>query len=343
MDGLLLVVVWTVVNHKSEWQDLLSECKLNSYLQMWDWGEYKSYSGWTPIRIVGYQDSDIKVMAQLLVRYYPLKLGVVWIPGGVVGELALWTESLLDAVKEFTKLNYLILKINDMRKKSGHDELLLENRGWSRSKSPLSTGLSLEWNIDKTESTIQSKLTKNWRHNLKRSNKYGLSFELWEQSNISDIRSLYEEMEQFKGLTQQFSFMEIKNIIEIMKDNLLLFRCFDEEKQLVAIRACIIVEDKAWDIMAVTGKNARKNYASYGLFWELIRECISKGVRWYDLGGVDPEKNRGVWNFKRGTGAEPIKYLGEWEYSNSQMFLIIVNFMIKFKSKLNPLNRSIKH
>ena len=332
MDGFFLMVVWEIVGQKVDWQNYLSMVNLNSYLQMWEWGEYKSYSNWIPVRVVGNLNSDLVVMAQLLVRYYPLGFGIVWIPGGVIGNVDLWAGSLLDTVKKLTGLKYLVIKINDMHKKSSEDEILMERFGWLRSQNMLSTGLSLKWNLEKTESTIKSSLTKNWRHNLKRSNKHGLSFELWEQPNISDIRSLYEEMEQFKGLPQQFSFMEIKNLIEIMKDSLLLFRCLDVDRQLVAIRACIIVEDKAWDIMAVTGNNARKNYASYGLFWELIRECIARGVKWYDLGGVDPEKNRGVWNFKKGTGAELIEYLGEWENGNSQTLLWGLNLILKYRN-----------
>jgi len=299
---------------------------------MWEWGEYKSHSNWVPVRVIGLSDDKLVVMVQLLVRSYPLGFGVVWVPGGVVGSIKQWADSLLEVVKKITGINYLILKVNDMREKSSYDEMLLEKAGWFRSQNPLSSGLSLQWNLERTRSEMQSNLTKNWRHNLKRSNKYKLRFVLWEEPSISEIRSLYKEMEQFKGLTQQFSFIEIKNIIDMMKDNLLLFRCLDVNKKLVAMRACITIEDKAWDLMAVAGKNARKNYASYGLFWELIRECTTRGVKWYDLGGIDPEKNKGVWNFKKGTGAEPIEYLGEWERTNSRIFLLIMNLMLKCRA-----------
>ena len=325
------MVVWTVIDEKLEWQECLSVFNPDSYLQMWEWGEYKSQSGWSPIRAVGYIGDDLKLMVQLLVRYYPFGFGIVWIPGGVIGKANLWAESILDSIKELTSLHYLIIKINDMRGRSNDDESLMESVGWSRSKNPLSTGLSLQWNLDQPENIIRSNLTKNWRHNLTRSGKKKLSFDIWDNPSVDDIFALYREMEQFKGLSQQFSYMEIKNLIEIMQDNLVLFRCIDANKQLVAIRACIIVEDKAWDVMAVTGSSARKSYASYGLFWELIKECVARGVKKYDLGGVDPSKNPGVWNFKKGTGAELIQYLGEWEYSNSQILLRIVNLVLKYK------------
>ena len=60
-------------------------------------------------------------MAQLLVRYYPLGFGIVWIPGGVIGNVDLWAGSLLDTVKKLTGLKYLVIKINDMHKKVCRD------------------------------------------------------------------------------------------------------------------------------------------------------------------------------------------------------------------------------
>ena len=36
------------------------------------------------------------------------------------------------------------------------------------------------------------------------------------------------------------------------------------------------------------------------LQWTLIKWLKERGVRWYDLGGIDPEGNPGVYSFKRG-------------------------------------------
>ena len=50
----------------------------------------------------------------------------------------------------------------------------------------------------------------------------------------------------------------------------------------------------------------------------LMKQCAERGVRWYDMGGVDPVNNRGVYDFKKGTGARALEYLGEWEWSTSK-------------------------
>lgn len=64
---------------------------------------------------------------------------------------------------------------------------------------------------------------------------------------------------------------------------------------------------------------------------ELMNVCRTKGVSRYDMSGVDPINNKGVYDFKKGTGAEEIKYLGEWEISNSKIFRVIASKLISRK------------
>jgi lipid II:glycine glycyltransferase (peptidoglycan interpeptide bridge formation enzyme) len=51
------------------------------------------------------------------------------------------------------------------------------------------------------------------------------------------------------------------------------------------------------------------------------------------MGGIDPENNKGVYHFKKGTGAKEIRYLGEWEWSNSEMFRKVANWGIRYKAR----------
>jgi lipid II:glycine glycyltransferase (peptidoglycan interpeptide bridge formation enzyme) len=81
--------------------------------------------------------------------------------------------------------------------------------------------------------------------------------------------------------------------------------------------------------MAASGNAARKVYASYATLWGLVNECHARGVRYYDMAGIDPRGNKGVWDFKRGTGAEALEYLGEWECASSELLRVGVNFVLK--------------
>jgi lipid II:glycine glycyltransferase (peptidoglycan interpeptide bridge formation enzyme) len=48
----------------------------------------------------------------------------------------------------------------------------------------------------------------------------------------------------------------------------------------------------------------------------LASAAAERGCTLLELGGIDPVKNKGVFDFKQGTGAQEITYLGEWEQAN---------------------------
>jgi len=325
------MVSWEIIENKNDWTSNLSSFNLSSYMQTWEWAEHRSKFGWKPFRFLARNTDKPLVMVQLLVKYLPMGIGLVWIPGGPVGKLEVWSRDLLNTVKELVGLKHVVLKISDCRLFCNEDVSLLLNAGWLRIKNPISTGLSLHLSLDESVDNRRSTLTGNWRHNLNRSQKKGLRFELWNKPSVSEIFKLYEEMEFLKGLKQQFSYDELESILNTYKENLLVVRCNDANGKTLSIRACLIFKNKAWDLLAAAGADARKTYATYGTLWELTQECHLRGVKSYDLGGVDPEGNKGVWNFKKGTGALHVEFLGEWEIATNRFLNACMNIVIRMK------------
>ena len=90
----------------------------------------------------------------------------------------------------------------------------------------------------------------------------------------------------------------------------------------------ICFEEIAWDYIAITTPAGRKNYASYAVFWALAESCFQLGMRRFDLGGIDPINNRGVYDFKKGTGATQIDYEGEWDTAKPLWFRRIASMLI---------------
>jgi len=93
----------------------------------------------------------------------------------------------------------------------------------------------------------------------------------------------------------------------------------------------LVLGEKGWDIFAATIPAGRSEYASHAVFWELTKQCAAHNITWYDMGGVDPVKSRGVYDFKKGTGARDLEYLGEWEYARPSLFAKIANKAITIK------------
>ena len=198
----------------------------------------------------------------------------------------------------------------------------------------LGSGQSLIYDTTQAETTRLAAASANWRHNLKRSRKYSLSLKKWLTPDIVQLMSLYRSMEIHKGLEKQVSERELTAILKLVGSAVILYKCENMQGELIAIRACAVWRDQSFDLLAAASISARKSYASHGLLWALFNQCAAIGVSRYDLGGVDPIKNKGVFDFKKGTGAELIKYLGEWEYGSFPFLKCLVNCLMYVKKYL---------
>jgi len=58
--------------------------------------------------------------------------------------------------------------------------------------------------------------------------------------------------------------------------------------------------DSAIYLLGATSDDGLKSKGAYLLQWTLIKWLKEHGIRWYDLGGIDPEGNPGVYSFKKG-------------------------------------------
>jgi len=333
MDGSVFMVNWKLIKDSATWAVLLKRFgDSQHYMQAWSWGEHRSNFGWQPFRCVACgEDGREIVLVQFLVRRLPGRIGIVWVPGGPIGDADVWTETLLGAVKAISGLRQFVLKLNLLRPCHDGEVLSLRAFGWIRTSPPLTSALSMKWNLGTDVATRVSLTTKNWRHNLKRSEKYGLIVECWKNPDPQEIASLYGEMEQLKGLSEQVTREAAESMLSTLGANLLIYRCLDVSGRMIALRACVISDNQAWDLMAAAGSEARKVYASYATLWGMAQECHVRGVNLFDFSGVDPQNNKGVWDFKRGTGAQPIEYLGEWECATSEFLRKVINFMMRLR------------
>jgi hypothetical protein len=82
--------------------------------------------------------------------------------------------------------------------------------------------------------------------------------------------------------------------------------------------------DTAVYVLGASSETGLKTRASYLLQWETLRRARSRGLRWYDLGGIDPLKNPGVYTFKRGMGGVELAAAGPFEAAPGELRRLIV-------------------
>jgi len=67
----------------------------------------------------------------------------------------------------------------------------------------------------------------------------------------------------------------------------------------------------------------------------VVQQCRRIGIKSYDLAGIEPVRNHGVYRYKRATGAAPIEYLGEWDWASRAWLRWFGNWAVARRARLN--------
>ena len=166
----------------------------------------------------------------------------------------------------------------------------------------------------------------------------------WKDANPDEVLSVYLAMQTLKGLEEQHSREEIEQLLKTLKQQTVLYRCDDEKGDLLSLLGCLVLDNKACALFWATNEKGRKLHASYAIFWTLVQHCKRIGITAYDLAGIDPVANPGVYRFKRASGATPIEFLGEWDWASQSWLRWFGNWLIakrdRIKSSASALKRS---
>lgn len=321
------MVVWQIDSGgAAEWNAKV-EALSGGFYQCYEWGETRRLAGWRPLRVTARRDGRLVTAASLLVKS-KAGVSIVWAPGGPAGETDTLDRSFKQALRGWlgTPLNYI--RISVLRPAPDAEAAALASHGWRRPRIPMSSGLSMAYALEGDEATRLQRASGNWRHNLKRASRHGLRIEPWHNPDIDAVCALYREMETLKSIPMQHSKADLEQMFSLLGDRLVLYRCLDADGKLLALRAAGILGDTAMDLLAAAGAAARKLYASHATLWALLSDCSRRGLRIYDLSGVDPQGNKGVYDFKHGTGASLVTGLGEWEWASVPGLKLAINTLL---------------
>ena len=325
------------------WDEALLRFDDNTPFQSSAWGEYKRALGWEPCYWAAFDErGEIVAMVLGLLRRYPFKLGLVWIEGGPVGDLSLCDESLQAAMKETTGLRHLYCRFRCDRERFVEDALKLSAQGWNRSWFNLTSSFSMTLDLSKDEAKTLAAADQNWRRNLRRANEANLSVREWLNPNVDEVLSVYTSMQTVKGLEEQHSREEVEQLLKKFQQSLILYRCDDEQGELVSLLGWVAFGKRAWALFWATSEQGRKVHASFGIFWAIVQHCQRLGLQSCDLAGIDPIRNNGVYRFKKATGALPLEYLGEWDWATSGWLKWLGNFAISRRQQIERASVPVK-
>ena len=323
---------------ESDWNSLLEGFADASIYQTWAYGAVR-WGESQLSHLVVLRDCMPVGLAQLRILKVPLLgAGVAYIRGGPACtrkeydfDPAAWRATLEALVAEYVRKRKLTLRI--LPYVFGQDPVAeavsaAVNRIGFAEHGGLRRYKTLRVNLQPSLQEIRAGLAHKWRNQLNAAERNGLDITEGGQPELfHEFTSLYLEMfarKRFKTSVAVSEFEEIqKRLPESQKMAVLIAR--KNGRLLCGLVASTIGTTGVY-LLGATGDDGLKAKGSYLLQWRLLERLKEVGCHWYDLGGIDPKSNPGVYHFKQGLSGDEAVEIGPYDAHGSLLSRLTADF-----------------
>ena len=165
---------------------------------------------------------------------------------------------------------------------------------------------------------LRKNLLQKWRYNLKKAEKNGLEVVEGTNAELYQIfLKLMPEMLERKRLNIGIDFQKFGLVQEALPEHLKMriMVCVANREPVCAI-VCSAIGASGVYLLGASGNKGIGLNGSYLLHWRMLQWLKENGFRSYDLGGIDPLRNPGGYQFKMGIAGRDGKdeeLLGEFQ------------------------------
>ncbi len=166
---------------------------------------------------------------------------------------------------------------------------------------------------------LRKGLDKKWRNLLASAEKKNLTVSAG--NGVEAYRrfaQIYRQMRERKAFDSTVDVEEFERIQQELPERHRMRILICEEGGVpVAGVVASAIGDTAIYLLGATSDQGLHSRGSYLLQWSLIQWLKQEGYRWYDLGGINPERNPGVCHFKRGLSGADVTQISPLTCSTS--------------------------
>ncbi len=320
------------------------------------WGE-KNLS-----RIVLRRDGEVVSIAQVrIVRPTPLKFGMAYLRWGplwerrvqpfdpeVPGRMACAIEQEYVATRKF-----LIRIIPNAF--AGSSRATTMQTAFERFRvEPLTTEntyRTIVLDLIPTIDELRKNLDKKWRNQLTRSEKNDLIVVSGNgTAEYGAFCEMYRQMLRRKKFETTVDVEEFAQMQQELPERQRMYVLIAQNRGGVPVAGLVAsaMGDSAIYLLGATSDDGLESKGAYLLQWTLIKWLKQTGIKQYDLGGIDPEVNPGVYHFKKGFSGSDVCQLAPFIKSSSALSAVMVKAGLAMqrtlKGSLSPLTlaRSLK-
>jgi len=320
------------------------------------WGE-KNLS-----RLILKRDSEVVGMAQLrIVRPTPLKFGMAYLRWGPLWErrgLPLDPEvptRMARAIEdEYLHKRKLFVRVLPNAFAESQRAATVRAAFGRFTSEPLDEGntyRTIVLDLSPSLEELRKALDPKWRNKLCGAEKNDLHVAIGNGGDEYRIFcGMYNHMRKRKTFETTVDIEEFGRIQDTLAESQRMQIMICEDKGVPASGlVASAMGDSAIYLFGATSDSGLKSKGAYLLHWTMIQWLKRIGIRWYDLGGIDPDGNPGVYSFKSGFSGADLTHVSPLVASDSVVSSGIVKAGLAMqrtlRGSLSPLHlaRSLKH
>lgn len=311
-------------------------------LQSWEWGEIKAQTGWHADRVLVANDGGTHLAAfQFLWRELAphLPVRIAYVPKGPVldwhnGDVV---DRTLDVIQAHAReRNCVFVKIDpDVRSDLAEGLVVtekLKRRGWRYSNEQIQFRNTATSDLRLDEDELLARMKSKWRYNIRLARRRGISVRRGTSEDLPAFYAMYAETGTRDGfLIRPYSYYayawETMLLAQRQAENpaggALLLAEHEEETEPVAGLFLFKYGQRTWYFYGASTDKRRRDMPNYLLQWEAMVWAREQGCRVYDWWGAPTDLDdshdsmQGVWQFKKGFGAEFQPHIGAWDYATN--------------------------
>jgi lipid II:glycine glycyltransferase (peptidoglycan interpeptide bridge formation enzyme) len=305
---------------ENDWSSMLDQFEDANIYQTWAYGKVR-WGEANLSHLVLTREGRIYGAAQLrIVRTGPLKCGIAYLRWGPLiqqksGEAGNETiEAMASALyDEYVTKRGLFLRILPnafLDTERGNAFKAAFTRFDSEQFKPGETYRTLLVDLRPPLETIRKNLDQKWRNQLNRAEKNGLKTTECSGEDFSIFLKIFEEMvarKQFETSSDVQEFQQMQQQLP-QSQRLRVLLC---EHQGIPVAGLIgtAMGNTGIYLFGATSDEGMQSKGSYFLQWNMIQWMKLAGVSYYNLGGINPETNPGVYHFKQGMSGADVLYM----------------------------------
>jgi peptidoglycan pentaglycine glycine transferase (the first glycine) len=332
------------VESREKWNALAEQLPGAQFLQSWEWGEAKAAYGWTVEHYL-WKNTDGTTPAAAQILFRSVRVGFLHAKIGYIpkGPLLDWSstalrEQVLADLEAYARNRRVIqMKLDpDLPREMGmpgtpeeqampsgqETAQMLQARGWRFSREQIQLPNTVVLDITPTEEDLLARMKQKTRYNIRLAQRHGVIIRAGSEEDFSALYRMYAETGTRDGFIVRPEAYYRTIWGALMRAGFALPLMAIVEDQPVAAIVLFRFGPRAWYMHGMSTNLSREKMPNYLLQWEGIRWAKRQGCSTYDFWGApdrfDAQDHMwGVFQFKRGFGAEVVRHIGAWDFAPS--------------------------